>query len=111
MATLDELRKIVREEVRHGTPRADMKSHTSLDGGVVAESVAAAIRRAQTIGRQNRAKLNRIEKKLDTVVAALKKSPQAAAALGPAVFDIAAAVAEVDAADESQEQATVAEEV
>lgn len=100
----------IREAVQREAPRATMKSHASLDGGVITETVAAAIRRDQTIGRQNRAKLNQINTKLDTIIAALKDAPQAAAGLGPAVFDIAASVAKLDADDQTQEQATVPEE-
>lgn len=91
--------------VAHEAPRAPMKSHASLAGGVVTESMAAAIRRDQTIGRQCRAKLTRIEKKLDAVLDVLKDAPDAASGLTPAVFDIAAEVALVEAEDAAQEQA------
>lgn len=110
MATENELRKIIREEVRKGTPRAPMKSHASLDGGVIEENVAGAIRRLQTIGRQNRSKLNEVNKKLDRVITALSDRPQAASGISPAVFDIQEALAQVELQDRVQEQAGEATE-
>lgn len=78
MATADELRKIVqevvREEIRKGTPRAEMKSHASLDGGVIEESMASAVRRTQTIGRQNREKINDVRGTLNGFIKELKKT-------------------------------------
>lgn len=105
-----EFREDIKSMIALGVPRATMKSHTSLDGGVVEETVAAAVRRAQTIGRQNRTKLNRIEKKLDKVIEALKTAPQSAAALAPAVFDIAAEVSQIEADDVAAEGDLSAEE-
>ena len=105
-----EFREDIKSMIALGVPRATMKSHTSLDGGVAEETVAAAIRRAQTIGRQNRTKLNRIEKKLDKVIEALKTAPQSAAALAPAVFDIAAEVSQIEADDAAAEGDLSAEE-
>lgn len=71
----NEFEKALRDAVRHNTPRADMKSYTALEGGVTDETVAAAIRRDQTIGRQTRAKVTRVEAKLDGLIKALKNTP------------------------------------
>lgn len=71
----NEFEKALRGIVAHEAPRAAMKSYTALDGGVASETVAAAIRRDQTIGRQTRAKVTRVEAKLDGLIKALKNTP------------------------------------
>lgn len=68
-----EFEAALRDAVRHNTVRAEMNSYTDLDRDArVEENLAAATRRGHAIGRQTRAKVNRIEGKLDGLIKALK---------------------------------------